>query len=235
MDAQTTQTIPMISGLRADLVPSNRWAKRRWFYANPIWYYHRPSAAHELRLSGRFYQLVDPDLRDVCRILNDAGVHTTPSCQGHDYPRQRFEQIWQELQREAPAIRGEGLIVRDCENERPYLFRRADWEVPWPSFDALFSEAAARQCEGYLGIVVPPSQERIETKLRHEPYRTRWSALEVDNEAGSDLGGTLFGIHVKAPNEAERAHEWQQLTRYIEDILDACVVGENEAHRRCGS
>lgn len=221
MDAQSTQTIPTISDLRADLVPHNRWATRRWFYANPIWYYHRQSAAHEIRLSGRFYQLVDPDLRDVCHMLNDAGLHTTPSCQGHDYPRQRFEQIWQELQREAPAIRGEGLIVRDCENERPYLFRRADWQVPWPSFDAFFGEAAARQCEGYLGIVVPPSRASVEAKLRHDPYHTRWSALQIDDEAGQELGGTLFGIHVKAPDGAERSREWQRFTRYVKDVLRA--------------
>lgn len=218
MNAQATQTIPIISDLRADLVPHNRWATRRWFYANPIWYYHRKSAAHEIRPSGRFYQLVDPDLRDVCRLLNDAGLYTTPSCQGHDYPRQRFDQIWQELQHEAPAIRGDGLIVRDCENERPYLFRRAGWQVPWPSFDAFFGEAAARQCEGYLGIVVPPSHASFEAAFRRDAYRTRRSALAVD-DAGEDLGGTLFGIHVKAPDEAERSREWQRFTRYVDDVL----------------
>jgi hypothetical protein len=219
MHAPATQAILPISDLRADLVPHNRWATRRWFYANPIWYYHRKSAAHEIRLSGRFYQLVDPELREVCRLLNDAGLHTTPSCQGHDYPRDRFEQIWRELQREAPAIRGEGLIVRDCENETPYLFRSPDWQVPWPSFDAFFSEAAARQCEGYLGIIVPPSHAALALEFHRDPYRTRWSALEPDDDAGADLGGALFGIHVKAPDEAERSREWLRFTRYVEDIV----------------
>jgi hypothetical protein len=200
-------------------VPHNRWATRRWFYANPIWYYHRQGLAHEIRLSGRFYQLVDPELRDACRLLNDAGLHTTPSCQGHDYPRERFEQIWRELTREAHAIRGEGLVVRDCENETPYRFRQSDWLLPWPSFDAFFCEAAARQCEGYLGIVVPPSRMAVEAEFRLTPYRTRWAALEIDGEAGQELGGTLFGIHVKAPDEAERSREWRCFAHYIQHII----------------
>src|SRR5438105_3376368 len=115
-------TTAVITGLRADLVPHRQWALSRWFYANPIWYYHRRSAAHELRAEGKFYQLVDPMLREVVRLLNDAGLRTTPSCQGHSYPKERFEQVWSELKREEPAIRDGGLVVKDCENEQEYLF-----------------------------------------------------------------------------------------------------------------
>src|SRR5438067_8000604 len=75
--------VSTIRGLQAGLVPHREWAVRRWFYANPIWYYHRRSAAHEIRPTGKFYKLVDPELREVCRLLNDAGLQTTPSCQGH--------------------------------------------------------------------------------------------------------------------------------------------------------
>src|SRR5690242_14472195 len=106
-----------ISDLSAGLLPHRQWAISRWFYANPIWYYHRRSSVHEIRLGGRFYQLIDPALRDVCRLLNDAGARTMPSCEGHSYPRERFEQIWEELRREEPLIRGHGLVVKDCEND----------------------------------------------------------------------------------------------------------------------
>src|SRR5438067_13857656 len=133
-------TLPKISGLRAGLVPHHEWAISRWFYANPIWYYHRRSAAHEICASGRFYQLVDPDLRDVCRLLNDAGIRTTPSCQGHSYPRERFETIWAELKREEEPARGPGLVVKDCENDQPYLFRDPDYLVPSASFEDFYRE-----------------------------------------------------------------------------------------------
>src|SRR5690242_19227618 len=93
MDVADMKTI---TGLSAAIVPHRMWAVSRWFYANPIWYYHRLSAAHEICAGGKFYQLVDEELRELCRLLNEAGVRTTPSCQGHTYPKQRFERIWEE-------------------------------------------------------------------------------------------------------------------------------------------
>ena len=42
----------------------------------------------------------------------DAGLQTTPSCQGHFYPRDRFEKIWDELKREEPLITDGGLVVK---------------------------------------------------------------------------------------------------------------------------
>src|SRR6185312_8182997 len=141
-----------ITSLSADLLPHRDWAVSRWFYANPIWYYHRRSAAHEIRPSGKFYQLVDPLLRDVCHLLNDAGLRTTPSCEGHSYPRERFERIWEELKREEPLIRGEGLTVKDSENDEAFLFRQGDYQIPWASFDDFYREASAHQNVGYLGI-----------------------------------------------------------------------------------
>lgn len=44
--------------------------------------------------------------------------------------RERFERIWTELNREAPQICDDGLVVRDCESDRPYLFRESGWHVP---------------------------------------------------------------------------------------------------------
>src|SRR5512146_1091716 len=102
----------IVTGLRADIVPHREFAIRKWFYSSPLWYYHRAGTTDEIRADRRFYRLVDPDLRELCRILLDAGLRTTPSCQGHFYPRERFERIWDELQREQPLITGEGLEVK---------------------------------------------------------------------------------------------------------------------------
>src|SRR5205823_11712163 len=101
------------------------------------------SAAHETSTSQKFYELVDPELRDLCRLLHDAGIATTPSCQGHSYPRERFERIWDSLTTEEPQIRGEGLVVKDSENQRKYLFRDAGYNVPWQSFGHFYDEASA--------------------------------------------------------------------------------------------
>ena len=210
-----------ITSLRADLVPHHEWAFRRWFYANPIWYYHCPSTAHQISASGRFYQLIDPQLREVCQLLTDAGLRTTPSCQGHSYPRQRFEKIWTELNREAPQIRGDGLVVRDCESDTPSLFHQPDWRVPWSSFDLFYREAASHQNEGYLGIIVPLNQPAMEERFRCEPYRTRWSILAQESCPPAVLAGTLFGVRVKADDESTRDREWQHFTGYVRTLLES--------------
>jgi len=219
-------TIRSISALRADLVPHREWASRRWFYTDPIWYYHRRSADHEVRTGRRFYDLVDPELREVCQLLSRAGLRTTPSCQGHSYPRERFERIWTELNREARAIRGGGLVVRDCESDTPFLFRQPEWRVPWPSFDAFYREADAHQNEGYLGIVVPPDQPGLEVRFRCGPYRTRWSILAPERCPPAAVAGTLFGLRVNAIDESTRAREWECFTRYSRALLENRSVSE---------
>jgi len=224
-----------IDRLRADLVPHSHWAVSRWFYANPIWYYHRRSAAHEICPGGRFYQLVDPDLRDVCRILHDAGVPTTPSCQGHSYPRDRFERIWDELKREEPAIRGDGLQVKDSENQNPYLFQDPDYTVPWPSFDDFYREAGNHQNIGYLGIVVPPEMDALSRRLRDDHYHSGATELRPEDETGRFLGASLFGVLVNEIDPTRRTQQWRNVTAYIDDVLhDASLkLPPADWHRGC--
>src|ERR1051326_6919725 len=87
--------LPAIAALDAGLVALRQFPLRKWYYASPLWYYHRPAAEHVLKRDPRFFELVDPLLRELCRIVFDAGCCTTPSCEGHFYARARFEKIWQ--------------------------------------------------------------------------------------------------------------------------------------------
>jgi len=210
-----------ITGLSADLLPHRQWAVSRWFYANPIWYYHRRSAAHEIRPSGKFYQLVDSLLRDVCHLLNDAGLRTTPSCEGHSYPRERFERIWEELKREEPLIRGEGLVVKDSENDQAFLFRQSDYRIPWPSFEDFYREASAHQNVGYLGILVPSDRPDLAERFASSQYTTPATRLRLDDQIGTLLGGTLFEVRVETTDSTTRAAEWRDFTRYVPQMLAA--------------
>lgn len=208
-----------IRDLSAGLLPHRLWAISRWFYANPIWYYHRRSLAHEIRLGGRFFQLVDPELREVCRLLNEAGARTTPSCQGHSYPRGHFERIWEELRREEPLIRGQGLAVKDSENDEPYLYRQSDYEIPWRSFGDFYREAAAHQNTGYLGILVPVDRADVARALEAGGYRVAAAELRTDEQIGELLGGTLFEVRVETPDPVARAARWRQFTNFVSQAL----------------
>lgn len=210
---------PEIRGLRADLVPHRRWATSRWFYANPVWYYYRFSATHEIDPSGRFFKLVDPELREVCRLLNDSGIRTTPSCQGHSYPRERFERIWDVLQAEQEPIRSRGLEVRDSENQKRYLFHDAAYQIPWTSFDDFYRDAAGHQNIGYLGMIVPEVREQLITRLRAEKYRTVATTIQEDEELSRVLGGVVFAVRVDAIDPQTRSIEWQDFTAYVRALI----------------
>ena len=208
-----------VTGLRADLVPHRQWGLCRWFYASDLWYYHRPGVAHEVRPDGKFYRLVDPDLRDLCRLLNEAGIRTTPSCQGHSYPRERFEHIWSELEKQQPLIRGDGLVVKDCENDLPYVFREMSYRIPWPSFDAFYDEAGAHQNLGYLGVLVPHHLPGIAQRLSDDHYTTRFTKLSADEDLSQIFGLPVFEVLVNAMDPQSRWAEWKAFTCYIHEII----------------
>jgi hypothetical protein len=216
---QQRMTCDRMTGLRADIVPHREWGIRRWFYANPIWYYHRPSAAHEICTTGKFYQLVDPELREVCHLLNDAGVRTTPSCQGHSYPRERFEKIWNELKSEEQQIRTTGLLVKDSENDQPYLFQEPQYIAPWTEFETFYSEARSHQNIGYLGIIVPAGSEMMARLLESIDISGSQCAISRDEELGEILGGILISVRVNAIDAQSRSGIWQQFTDQVRDVI----------------
>lgn len=209
--------LPELSDLRADLVPHRQWATRRWFYANPIWYYHRPSADHEIRLTGRFFQLVDPMLREVCQLFNESGIQTTPSCQGHSYPTERFERIWAELTKEETSIRGAGLVVKDCESDEPFQFRSVDYRTPWRSFEDFHREAAAHQNLGYLGILFPKPRYDVAERLRDhvQPLEN----VRIENDWNEKLQAFVVGVHVNADDPRIREATWREFTSRVAAAL----------------
>ena len=168
---------------------------------------------------------MDPDLRDVCKLLHDVGIRTTPSCAGHSYPRDRFERIWEELKREEGPIRGDGLQVKDSENQKAYLFRDPDYSVPWSSFEDFYREAGAHQNVGYLGILIPPELDAVARRLREDAYRTRLTKLSAEEETGRILGSPLFGVCVTAVDAQQRAAEWRRFTDYVRSTLEETAPG----------
>jgi hypothetical protein len=207
-----------ISGLCASIVPHREWPLRKWYYANPHWYYHRKGSDGEIVANPKFYQLVDPDLRAVCHLLNTAGLQTTPSCQGHFFERSRFQTIWEVLWREESLIRDHGLVVKDSETDREALFQEAGYQVPWKSFDEFFEQAGDHQGTGYLGILIPSDRRDLAERFR-QPYRSDAAKLSENQELGRRLGGELFQLLVRTRGAAERSEEWRRFTEWVRDLL----------------
>jgi len=213
----------IITSLRADIVPHREFALRKWFYANPLWYYHRRELAGEITLDGSFYKLVDPQLRELCRSLHEAGIRTTPSCQGHFYSRDHFQKTWDELEEEEAQIQSHGLIVRDSETQQLYLFRARTFQLPWLDFGCFYEQASVHQNKGYLGVIVPRHLHRLCCALHNEGYRTRRSQISFDGELSCVLGGSLFNVFVAAADPQERDDEWRAIFEYFADALQRSV------------
>lgn len=218
----------IITSLRADTVPHCDFALRKWFYANPLWYYHRRQLTGEINPDGKFYTLVDPRLRELCRMLHEAGIRTTPSCQGHFYGREHFQRTWDELEREEADIQGGGLIVKDSEAQQRYLFRARTYQLPWTNFEAFHEQAAAHQNRGYLGVVVPRRLHRLCCTLHNDGYRSKRAHISFDGDLSCVLGGSLFNIVVAAGDPQQRDAEWQATTSYFADILKHALSKEPE-------
>jgi hypothetical protein len=210
---------PSITGLRADIVPHRQWAVSKWFYANPIWFYHRRGTDEQVVPDRTFYQLVDPELRPLCKALHQVDLHTTPSCQGHFYGRERFEQIWHELQREAMVIRNAGLLVRDSETQAPYRFADAQYQLPWPSFDSFYGRAHTHQGTGYIGILFRPDQDELADRLGMIVPERGPVEIGFDAETGRMLGGRLLAILTHPREGGEIPPLWASITRQVQRAL----------------
>ncbi|GMU23372.1 MAG: hypothetical protein AMXMBFR13_34500 [Phycisphaerae bacterium] len=211
-----------VAGLSAGLAPHREWALRKWFYASPLWYYHRRGTTPELNENRQFYRLVDPDLRELVHLLLDAGLQTTPSCQGHFYPRERFERIWDHLQREQAMIRSEGCEVRDSETDQPFLFLDFAYRLPWNKFDDFYREAAAHQSRGYLGVLAPADSCAL-ARFIAQPYASSRARIEPDEELSELIQRPMFHIEVDPHTPEERSREWAAITAYVKGLLVECT------------
>lgn len=213
-------TPPLLTNLHADLLPHRRWGVRKWFYASPLWYYHGPSPDHRVQADSQFYALMDPNLRPLCRLLHQAGVRTTPSCQGHFYPREHFQRVWGQITRDAAAITQAGLPVRDSETGRLYLFRNPAYTVPWPTFEAFHDQVALHQTTGYLGILLPRERSELYESFLAGGHRSRTSAMLFDPYLGRLLASYVFHLFVHTPNPEQQARQW----RYLTDLVHSALV-----------
>lgn len=207
--------LPRIDNLRADFAPHREWPVRKWYFANPIWFYHKPCDCDDMIASQAFYKLVDPELCDICKGLHDAGLHTTPSCEGHFYARDRFEKVWAELKREEPKIRDGGLVVKDSETDQELLFHEPSYQLPWPSFDDFYAAADAQQGVGCLGIIIPKDRGDLVERLRKIERNEELVKASFDDEIGRRLNANLFAIETH-PRTAQQVHEiWRRLTHEV--------------------
>lgn len=220
---------PAIQGLEARLVAGREFPLRKWFYASRAWYYHLPATQHRLRVDRQFFELVDVALRPLCKLVLEAGLCTTPSCQGHFFGREHYADVWPRITREQDAVRSAGLLVRDCEDEKQYRWRDPKFALPWQTFDAFHDDVSRVQSRGFIGIAVPPEQRRLIATLQENPYADGSGRVAADDELTAVIGQPIFCATVDAQTPLERDLAWRAITAYFAVVL---VNSESESAGR---
>lgn len=209
-----------LTGLEAGIVPHRTWFWRQWFQGSGTRYYHRPRPVTAPFTPGAdFYQRVDPLLRDICRYLHRRGLGTTPSCEGHFHGKRYFEEVWNELQQEAQAITRTGLVVKEAESGRSYLFRDAHYRLPWHDFEQFFGESIAHQGWGYLGILIPRQQGARHARLRAGISELDTAQCAFEAEATSPPDAWLLHILIQPRDPADAARRWRDVTRWLAQVV----------------
>lgn len=201
-----------IAHLDVGFVPHRQWPLRRWFYADPLWYYSLPFGDDEAIASGSADALIDPELRELCGALHAAGLGTTPSCQGHFYAEDYYLSVYNQLLCERDAIVADGLIVRESQGRLPLLFRNPGYALPWVDFPHFLYQVTARQTAGYLGIVVPLGRPELFARLRALRRRRAQLTIRADQRVGRRLGARLLTIQTRPTDPFQRERLWREVT-----------------------
>jgi len=200
------------------IVAHHLWWRRRWFRAiGGTRYYHAPGPRQPMRTGRGFYERVDPQLRPLCRLLHTRGLQTTPSCQGHFHGRSYFEARWEELQREAAAIRSAGLRVIDTETGARYRFCDARYRLPWRSFESFRARSMRHQRTGYLGVLLPAGQHTLLSRLRAASRQD--TALHLATEHLPYGGVRLLHIQIQPHDPEDGSRQWQRVKALFERAL----------------
>lgn len=205
----------VVDDLEVGLIPREQFAKRQWFSASPLWYYHRVGRPMARRMSREFYSLIDEHLRDVCLMLHGAGLSTLPSCEGHFHDAKYFAGVWEHLQREQDAIRVEGLPVRDSEAEIDVLFRSDAYQLPWASFADFYSDLTATQPGGYLGIGLGPDFRHVARELNRYPYRETGASITLERPRPGFWIAAAY-VDPQSPEDVQRL--WRNVTSHLKRL-----------------
>lgn len=207
-----------VTNISSSIIPMEKFPTKRWFTSSgdSLWYYHAPRGKVDLPTSSDFTSSLDPFVKPLVDFLHLRRVKTTPSCSGHSHDEDHFLKVWFKLARDAQSIKSKGLVLTDVENNRTFLFRDRDYQIPWRSFHDFFSDISKDQKRGYLGFWI--SDPHIKRNLRNiltDPSSTSSSFLEDKQNPDA----SLFSLTVIASDEGERKEEWSRWTEFIKDAF----------------
>lgn len=148
-----------------------------WFYHSPRREEHGPISLKALTRS------LDEALESLAVHLDRHGYRTLPSCEGHYHRPSHYADVFRHLEQDAQKIRGAGLRLSNCESGEPFVYRNADWKLPFTREEFMRRASGNdEKPEGYLAFLADkedPIVERLPKVI--DPIKGARCELVPDN------------------------------------------------------
>lgn len=139
-----------------NLLPHKQFHKVQWLRVDdgPWWYYSPKQMIYRVEESKEFFEYVDEEIRNLVRFLHGRGYATTPSCAGHFYEREHFNNIYNLLKKQQDKIRNSSVVLTSPNQEtiNP-RYQDPSYYIPWSNEEEFLGEVIRYQTKGVLGII----------------------------------------------------------------------------------
>lgn len=194
--------------LHADFLPPDMSQLVRWWVpvrTGKNWFYYTTSETLPPGVTNTPLIYVDPYLRPIVTALNDAGLPTFASCQGHFWTWEEFVVLYEQLVCDRDLIRGEGLLVRDLISDEVVMHQDAAYSLP--SREKMWSDLKSFEGFGHFAFGVS-SLVGVLSLLRSISFTQAKLAFSTR----SDM--TVVNVYVPSTPQTQDAI-WSSLTTRI--------------------
>jgi len=197
------------SEITPDFIPHTEFHTGKWLLApSSCWYYFLKTPNENIISNRHFLESVDEPLKELVDFLHSKEIQTTPSCSGHHFSEKNFELVYDCLEKDKEKIRNGGLKLTDIETKQEFLFKNADYNLPWGKEEFL-NEAKSYQQKGILGIKLAVRKDEIQKILK-----LKFDGVKIWE---SDL---IVFIYVNGYTTGSNRETWKLITTEIKNIID---------------
>jgi hypothetical protein len=190
-----------------DLIPHKNFHKGKWLLPikRPNWYYFKKGKNKNTISNTSFLHSIDKPLKELVKFLHKKGIKTTPSCAGHHISEKNFEKIYTSLKKDKKDIRKNGLLFKDCETGKIYIYKNKNYILPWTKKKFL-SNVMNYQKQGVIGL-----------KLKNKKWKEEILNLNIPNVKIKERDFILlFFVNNKSGNNSDK---WKKITKKVKRII----------------
>jgi hypothetical protein len=190
-----------------DFIPHHKFHEGSWLLPveKPDWYYFKKGENKNHISNKNFIKTVDRPLKELVTYLHSKGIRTTPSCAGHHFAERKFEKVYDALRRDKKRIRNGGLLLKDSETGKMYVYKDEEYNLPWTKRTFL-KTMMSYQKQGVIGI-----------RLRNKKLRQRLLQLEIPNVKITEKNSLLLIMVMNGTGYNSKS--WKKTTEELKQIL----------------